>query len=103
MNTKLIEQRIQEFNTFYAHYTERELTDEDYNSKWTSEFFQMPGTDLFALITAAQEGSYTLLIHTVARRIAEIIEEKSLEELREHFDLLDDLTNKEKAELRKEY
>ena len=102
--TTLTEYRITEFNTCYAHYTKDELSAEDYNSKWTKRFFVIPDADLIDLFSAAEQDGHQLLMNTIARRLAELIEEyQDPESLRKWLDLPDDLTDQQKETVRKEY
>ena len=99
-----VDLKISEFNTCYAHYTSAELSDEDFNSNWTLRFFAISNANLFALLSLANQLGNELLLNTVARRVAAIIEGLGDPVLiREHFDLPDVLTPKQKETVRKEY
>lgn len=87
-----IEDYITRFNGKYNNYHASQLEPDDFQAVWSGVFKEIPESQLFDLLAIAKHRNNTLIVNTVAHRIAEIIESDSTpEDLRNRFGLPNDI------------
>lgn len=87
-----IEDYINRFNGKFNNYHTSQLDPDDFEAVWEGVFKELLETQLFDLLAIAKRRNNTLIVDTVARRIAQVIESDATPaELRDRFGLPNDL------------
>lgn len=87
-----IEDYITRFNGKFNNYHASQLEPDDYRAVWEGVFKEIPESQFFDLLATAKRKNNTLIVDTIARRIAQVIESDATpEELRDRFGLMNDL------------
>ncbi|KAL3813459.1 hypothetical protein ACJIZ3_014727 [Penstemon smallii] len=80
-----------------------EKTEEDLNKAFDAEFMKTDQSTLFDLILAANYLDIKSLLDLSCQTVADMIKDMSPEEVRMFFNITNDFTPEEEAEVRKEY
>ncbi|XP_059065400.1 SKP1-like protein 1B [Cryptomeria japonica] len=81
---------------------EKSAISEEDVKKWDQEFVKVDQATLFDLILAANYLNINNLLHFTCQTVADMIEGKSPEEIRKTFNIKNDFTPEEEAEVRRE-
>ncbi|OMO65551.1 SKP1 component [Corchorus olitorius] len=82
--------------------TEKEKKAEDDMKTWDAAFVQVDQNTLFDLILAANYLNIKGLLDLTCQTVADMIKGKSVEDIRKTFNIKNDFTPEEEAEIRKE-
>lgn len=85
-----------------AYLTYHYETAEQYAEGWDQNFLAVPQSDLFQLIMGANYLDIPPLFDLTCTAVAEMIKGKTPEELRAHFNIPNDFSPEEEAEVRRE-
>lgn len=87
-----IEDYIIKFNAKFSNYHSSQLDKDDYAAVWEGVFKGIRESQFLDLLATAKRKNNTLIVNTVAKRVAEIIESDATpEQLRKRFDLVNDI------------
>merc|ERR1719182_855056 len=75
---------------------------EDEEKQWDQEFVKVDNSTLFDLILAANYLNISRLLDLTCEKVAEMIKNKTAEEIRVHFNIKNDFTPEEEEQVRKE-
>ena len=70
--------------------------------QWDQEFVKVDNSTLFDLILAANYLNITQLLDLTCEKVAEMIKNKTAEEIRSHFNIKNDFSPEEEEQVRKE-
>merc|ERR1711959_67754 len=76
--------------------------EEDEEKQWDLEFVKVDNSTLFDLILAANYLNITQLLDLTCEKVAEMIKNKTAEEIRSHFNIKNDFSPEEEEQVRKE-
>ena len=86
----------------YHHRAEKEETPEDERRVWDQAFVKVDDEALFSLILAANYLNIKPLLDLVCKAVADEIKGKTPDEIRARFNIKNDFTPEEEAEVQKE-
>ena len=75
---------------------------EDEEKQWDQEFVKVDNSTLFDLILAANYLNISRLLDLTCEKVAEMIKNKTAEEIRVHFNIKNDFTPEEEEEVKRE-
>ncbi|MFH4980826.1 hypothetical protein AB6A40_007535 [Gnathostoma spinigerum] len=81
---------------------DKEPTNDKTLSEWDAEYLNMEPKELVQLVNAANYLDIKLLLNQLAIKVAAMIDSKSVEDVREMFDITNDFTKEEEEQIKKE-
>ena len=86
----------------YHHKAEQESLPEDEKTVWDKDFVKVDDETLFNLILAANYLDIKSLLDLTCAKVASMIKGKTTEEIRKQFNIVNDFTPEEEAQVREE-